>query len=49
MKCWIFPKWKCYISSEEIPLEVCKLCVQARLELVAIKRTITVKRKEHAK
>ncbi|MEM2447920.1 MAG: hypothetical protein QXT14_03080 [Candidatus Bathyarchaeia archaeon] len=32
MKCWIFPDWECGVEADEIPLEVCRLCVKARLE-----------------
>ena len=41
MKCWIFPEWECYIEGREIPLEVCRLCVEARLKI-----PVYVKRKE---
>jgi len=41
MKCWINPKWECYVGGKEIPLEVCKLCVETRLKL-----SIYVRRKE---
>jgi hypothetical protein len=41
MKCWIFPdEWKCGIETPEVPLEACRLCVEARL-----KRPITVRRR----
>jgi len=40
MKCWIFPQWECYVEAEEIPLEVCKLCVEARLRRITIKRRV---------
>jgi len=41
MKCWIFPdRWECYVEGKEIPLEVCKLCVEARLRHITIKRKV---------
>ena len=37
-KCWIVPdRWKCYVESDEIPLEVCKLCAETRLKLMELK------------
>jgi hypothetical protein len=29
-KCVFVPNWKCPIEAPEIPLEVCKLCLEAR-------------------
>lgn len=29
-KCVFVPDWKCPIETDEIPLEVCKLCLEAR-------------------
>jgi len=40
LKCWIIPEWDCHVEAEEIPLEVCKLCVETRLRLVTIKRKV---------
>ncbi len=28
--CVFVPEWKCPIETDEIPLEVCKLCLEAR-------------------
>ena len=42
MKCWINPKWECYIEAEEVPLEACKLCIETRLKLIMIKRRMEV-------
>jgi hypothetical protein len=37
-KCVFVPKWKCPIEAPEIPLEVCKLCLEARkLQLKQVK------------
>jgi len=33
LKCWIIPEWDCHVEAEEVPLEVCKLCVKVRLRL----------------
>lgn len=30
MKCVFVPKWKCPVDTFEIPLEVCKVCLEAR-------------------
>jgi len=32
MKCWILPQRKCMVETSELPLEVCKVCVEAYLE-----------------
>ncbi len=29
-KCVFVPDWRCPIETDEIPLEVCKLCLEAR-------------------
>jgi len=36
-RCWIIKDWICYVEQDEIPLEVCKLCVEARLRLAELK------------
>jgi hypothetical protein len=38
MKCVFVPEWECNIETEEIPLEVCKVCIEARKTSVFIKR-----------
>jgi len=30
IKCVFVPDWRCPIETSEIPLEVCKLCLEAR-------------------
>jgi len=40
MKCWIIREWECYLEDGEIPLEACKLCVEARLRHIMIKRGV---------
>jgi len=39
MKCWITREWECYIKDKEIPLEVCKLCIEVRLKLLMCLRS----------
>jgi hypothetical protein len=40
MKCWIVKSWICYVETEEIPLEVCRLCTKTRLKHTIIKREV---------
>jgi hypothetical protein len=37
-RCWIFPDMKCYVDDDEVPLEVCRLCVEARMKRVTVRR-----------
>jgi len=37
-RCWIIKSWECYVESDEIPLEVCKLCVETRLKVRLVRR-----------
>jgi hypothetical protein len=44
MKCVFVAEWKCPIETSEIPLEVCKLCLEARkLQSKQVKITRQVK------
>jgi hypothetical protein len=43
MKCVFVPEWECPIETPEIPLEVCKICLEARKiqsKQIKIKRQI---------
>jgi hypothetical protein len=44
VKCVFIPEWECPIETPEIPLEVCKLCLEARkIQSKPIKITRQVK------
>jgi len=39
-KCVFYEGWGCHIQSAEVPLEVCKLCMQAREEYSKVIRRV---------